>query len=85
MLSYMLPVDERSTSPRNLSLNLNINNTNNNRNDVIIEEIDENTKLLNDERDSANNCNLKDNSGTDDARKVKMGKIGNNKNVALKR
>jgi hypothetical protein len=54
MLSYMLPVEEKSQSSRNLSLNLNLQNTSQSKacNEALDHDdyIDENTKLLNLER-----------------------------------
>jgi len=60
MLSYMLPVEEKSPSARNLSLNLtNSNHTSDtsghNTDDIMDDIIDENTKLLIAERGSGNN------------------------------
>ncbi|CRL04536.1 CLUMA_CG017609, isoform A [Clunio marinus] len=56
MLSYMLPVEEKSQNPRNLSLNLNIPNSGHMQTSSEINQqerddlIDENTKLLSIER-----------------------------------
>jgi hypothetical protein len=68
MLSYMLPVEEKSPTARNLSLNLNnSNNTSNtsdtsgNNTDDIADDIDENTKLLIGERGNATKENLNNN------------------------
>lgn len=117
MLSYMLPVEEKSP-PRNLNLNLNLNgNVNGNGNS----SDDSSSKLLNSERAGVlksttviesqrpqfvvkvsreeNNVDNKledaggtgggsiliSNSTNDDSKKIKMSKIGNSKNVTLKR
>lgn len=64
MLSYMLPVEEKSQNSRNLSLNLNLQNTTQSQTSSDTEQlehediIDENTKLLTIERQEYNPAKL---------------------------
>ncbi|XP_059618753.1 uncharacterized protein LOC132263156 [Phlebotomus argentipes] len=87
MLSYMLPVEEKSPSPRNLNLSLNLN-----RNGANQQIIDETSKLLASESTDHREINgdhslIKEDSFDSDAssKKIKMGKLTTTKNVPLKR
>ncbi|XP_055712449.1 uncharacterized protein LOC129807299 [Phlebotomus papatasi] len=91
MLSYMLPVEEKSPSPRNLNLSLNLNRNGGTTQQII----DETSKLLasesTDHRDNSgfngDHSLIKEDSFDSDAssKKIKMGKLTTTKNVPLKR
>ncbi|XP_055683021.1 uncharacterized protein LOC129789920 [Lutzomyia longipalpis] len=91
MLSYMLPVEEKSPSPRNLNLSLNLNRNGGTTQQII----DETSKLLasesTDHRESSavngDHSLIKEDSFDSDAssKKIKMGKLSTTKSVPLKR
>ncbi|GAB0089041.1 J domain-containing protein DDB_G0295729 [Sergentomyia squamirostris] len=89
MLSYMLPVEEKSPSPRNLNLSLNLNRSSGGSAQQII---DETSKLLASESTDHREINgdhalIKEDSFDSDAssKKIKMGKLTTSKNMPLKR